>query len=83
MNVLNDSISPGKSKPLGESKPTGFAIFCDDDSERGLGVNDGTVLTVDTAAFGDLSFIPTSADGDTCNLQDEMKGLTLSSKRFK
>jgi len=84
MNVLNDSISPGKSKPLGESKPTGFTIFCDDGgSERGLGVNDGTVLTADTAAFGDLSFIPASTDGDTCNLQDEMKGLTLSSKRYK
>ncbi len=50
----------------------GFSIFCDDTK------NDGTILTEDTATFGDLSFIPSAADGDTCNLQDRMKMMNLS-----
>ena len=84
MNVMND-ISPHKPKPLGDSKLTtgGFTIFCDDDGEKELGVNDGTVLTADTAAFGDLSFIPAATEGDTCNLQEQMQELTLSSKKYK
>jgi len=84
MNVMND-ISPEKSKPKGDSKLAtgGFTIFYDDSSEKELGVDHGSVLTADTAAFGDLSFIPAATDGDTCNLQDEMEGLTLCSKRYK
>ena len=40
--------------------------------------DDGTVLTADFGAFGDLSFIPSAADGDTCNLQEELKNLSIS-----
>jgi hypothetical protein len=53
----------------------GFAIFCDD-ARNDRSIENGTVLTEDTAAFGDLSFIP-SSDGDTCNLQDKMKRISL------
>lgn len=37
---------------------------------------DGTVLTADTAAFGDLSFIPSA--GDTVNLEEKLDNMKIS-----
>lgn len=81
MDIMKDT-SPEKRNNEGNQgtmkKPSGgFAIFSDD-AQNEHAVDNGTVLTEDTAAFGDLSFIPSSADGDTCNLQHKMKRMSLS-----
>ncbi len=60
-----------RSQQFSNPKSGELAIFCDDE-------DNGTVLTEDTAAFGDISFIP-YGESDTCNLQDKMKGLSVSS----
>ena len=87
-DIMKDISPTGKPMPLatkGSSKPSGgFAIFNDDgeESEKDLDMDDnGTLLTEDTAAFGDLSYIASNADGDTCNLQNKMKGMSLSRRR--
>jgi Mad3/BUB1 homology region 1. len=85
MDVMKD-ISPDgirHSTNGRSSKSTGlkFGIFCDDihgGSENDPKVDDGTILTADYGAFGDLSFIPSAADGDTCNLQEELKNLSIT-----
>jgi hypothetical protein len=88
MDVMKD-ISPlekvhqhqsRKTTRSKSSSDTGvcFEIFCDDDSEKDVKLDDGTVLTADFGAFGDLSFIPSVADGDTCNLQDSIKNMFIS-----
>jgi hypothetical protein len=85
MDVMKD-ISPDRLRQSGKGRGTKsngleFEIFCDDDdadSDKDLKVDDGTVLTADFGAFGDLSFIPSAADGDTCNLQEELKNLSIS-----
>jgi hypothetical protein len=42
-----------------------------------VGVDNGTVLTEDTAAFEDLSFIP-HIDRNTRNLHEEVRQLSIS-----
>lgn len=73
MEIMKDT-SPLKTVKKPEVKAGGFAIFCDDEEN-------GTILTEDTAAFGDLSCI--ANENDTYNLHDKMKGMTITGSRRK
>ena len=83
MDIMK-ATSPDQEKLSGskvglQAASGGFSIFCEDDSPApSRAIDNGTVLTEDTATFGDLSFIPSSSDGDTCNLNNKIKTMALS-----
>lgn len=87
LDVMKDITQDGRMNDFGKggsSKSSttglgGFDIFCDDDdSDKGLKIGEGIVLSADSDAFGDLSFIPSAADGDTCHLQETIKNMSIS-----